>query len=336
MTASRYITRDGGKHWTNITPKDLPEFSRISMIDASPHEPGTAYLAAKRYQLDDRKPYIYRTHDFGKTWTKIVNGIPDNDFAHVAREDPKRAACSMRAPSMASMFPSMMARTGNRCGLNLPDTQVADLVVQDDDLVVATHGRSFWVLDDIDILRQLEPVRSPHRHFICSNPMRRPLIPSSRHRLLPAEACRQDQRSIFSIRTAMLFGLYGLAETKRRSRPTPTTMNPTSGVRAAVRRDSQAAGTNRFTWDLRYPGATVFEGEVLWSARAEQGPLAVPGNYQVRVTANGQTQTQPLAVKLDPREHVTHGGARRINSSSPPGSRSSQRGRRDGHQNPQD
>ncbi len=152
-----FITRDGGKHWTNITPKGLPEFSRISMIDASPHQPGTAFLAAKRYQLEDRKPYIYRTHDFGKTWTKVVNGIPDYDYVHVAREDPKRPGLLYAGTEHGIYVSFDNGDNWQSLRLNLPDTQVSDLLIQGDDLVIATHGRSFWVLDDIDILRQTQP-----------------------------------------------------------------------------------------------------------------------------------------------------------------------------------
>src|SRR5581483_10494524 len=139
-----FVTRDGGRNWSNVTPKDLPEFSRISMIDASQIEPGTAYLAANRYQLDDRKPYIYRTHDFGKTWTKIVNGIPDNDYAQVVREDPKHPGLLYAGTEHGIYVSFDDGANWQSLRLNLPDTQVADLVVQDDDLVAATHGRSFW------------------------------------------------------------------------------------------------------------------------------------------------------------------------------------------------
>ncbi len=152
-----YITRDAGKHWTNITPKDLPEFSRISMIDASPHNAGTAYLAAKRYQLDDRKPYIYKTHDFGRTWAKITNGIPDFDFVHVTREDPKRKGLLYAGTEHGIYVSFNDGEHWQSIRLNMPDTQVADLMVQGDDITAATHGRSFYVLDNIDVLRQMEP-----------------------------------------------------------------------------------------------------------------------------------------------------------------------------------
>ena len=298
-----YITRDGGKSWTNITPNGLPEFSRISMIDAGPHEPGTAYLAAKRYQLDDRKPYIYRTHDFGKTWTKIVDGIPESDYVHVAREDPKRAGLLYAGTEHGIYISFDDGSHWQSLRLNLPDTQVSDLLVLDNDLLIATHGRSFWALDNIGVLRQADSSLSA----------------SALHLFKPGEAVR-------SYRPAAID--YYLA--KPADKVTVTILDATGKpVRSFVGSDeedkkakkpgdedsefgpprtpppSRKAGGNRFVWDLRYPGATVFEGEIMWGARAEQGPLAVPGDYQVRVIANGQTQTQPFTLKLDEREHVT-------------------------------
>ncbi len=297
-----YITRDGGKHWTNITPKDLPEFSRISMIDASPHEPGTAYLAAKRYQLDDRKPYIYRTHDFGKTWTKIVNGIPDYDYAHVAREDPKHPGLLYAGTEHGIYVSFDDGDNWQSLRLNLPDTQIADLLVQGDDLVVATHGRSFWVLDNIDILRQLQPsVTASAVHLFKPDEAVRSFRPAAIDYYLqkPADKVTID---ILDAGGNVARTFTGSPADDKRGRDA---QNDESEFRRPRARVTRVAGTNRFTWDLRYAGATVFEGEILWGANAEQGPMAVPGDYQVRVTANGQSETQPLTVMLDPREHVT-------------------------------
>ncbi len=300
-----YITRDGGKHWDNVTPKDLPEFSRISMIDASPREPGTAYLAAKRYQLDDRKPYIYKTHDFGKTWTKIVTGIPDGDFVHVAREDPKRAGLLYAGTEHGIYVSFDDGANWQSLRLNLPDTQVADLTIQGDDLVVATHGRSFWVLDDLDILRQLQPDLSASAlHLFTPDGAVRSLHPAAIDYYLQKQA---DKVTVDILDSAgkLVRSFTGSAdEDKRRNRANAENEDSEFGPPRA-QPPGRKAGTNRFTWDLRYPGATVFEGEIMWGARAEQGPLAVPGKYQVRVTADGHSQTEPFTVVLDSREHVT-------------------------------
>jgi photosystem II stability/assembly factor-like uncharacterized protein len=297
------ITRDGGKHWENITPKELPEFSRISMIDASPHAAGTAFLAAKRYQLDDRKPYIFRTHDFGKTWTKIVTGIPDDDYVHVAREDPRREGLLYAGTEHGIYVSFDDGDHWQSVRLNMPDTQVADLILKDDDLVIATHGRSFWVLDRVALLQQLEPS----------------VIASALHLFKPDEAVRSFrpavidyylQKSAEKVTIEILDSAgkvvrsYTGSEAEEKKAKQESTEDSDFGPPRKPP-PGRGAGTNRFDWDLRYSGATVFEGEILWSARAQQGPLAMPGDYQVRVAAGGVAQTQPLSLKLDPREHVT-------------------------------
>ena len=297
-----YITRDGGKNWENITPKELPEFSRISMIDASPHEAGTAFLAAKRYQLDDRQPYIFRTHDFGKTWTKIVTGIPADDYVHVTREDPKRKGLLYAGTEHGIYVSFDDGGHWQSLRLNLPDTQVADLVLKDDDLVIATHGRSFWVLDRIALLEQLEPA----------------VTASALHLFKPAEAVRSFRPAVFDYylqKPAQKLTIDVLDSSGKVVRSYVGSEEEDKKAKEKGEVDdfgppkppppTRKAGTNRYTWDLRYDGATVFEGEIMWSARAEQGPLAVPGSYQLRVTADGVAKTQPVEVKLDPREHVT-------------------------------
>lgn len=300
-----YITRDGGKHWANITPKDLPEFARISMIDASPHEVGTAYLAAKRYQLDDRKPYIYKTHDFGKTWAKIVNGISSDDFVHVTREDPKRAGLLYAGTEHGIYVSFDDGANWQSLRLNLPDTQVADLTIEGNDLVIATHGRSFWVLDDIDILRQLQPGLSASAvHLFTPDEAIRSLHPAAIDYYLHKDANKVSV-DILDGNGQLVRSFTASADDEQHRNRANTANDESEFFGPRTQPPGRKAGTNRFTWDLRYPGSTVFEGEIMWGARAEQGPLAVPGNYQVRVSADGQTQTQPLTLTLDPREHVT-------------------------------
>src|SRR5205085_5815618 len=152
-----YVTRDGGKSWTNVTPAGLPKFARISLIDASPNNPGSAYLAAKNYQNDDRAPYIYRTHDFGKTWTKIVTGMRGDYFVHAVREEPKRRGLLYAGTEHGIYVSWNDGDSWQSLSLNLPDVQVSDLLVQENDLVIATHGRSLYTLDDIAPIRELGP-----------------------------------------------------------------------------------------------------------------------------------------------------------------------------------
>src|SRR5205823_9082513 len=149
------VTRDGGRTWTNVTPTDLPEFARISLVEASPHRPGAAYVAANRYQHDDFAAYVYKTEDFGETWTKIVTGIAPRDFARAVREDIKRAHMLYLGTEHGVYVSFDDGAAWQSLRQNLPDTPVHDVKVEDRDLVIATHGRSFWIMDNISPLRQM-------------------------------------------------------------------------------------------------------------------------------------------------------------------------------------
>ena len=152
-----HITRDGGETWANITPPDMPIYSRISIIDESRHHPGTAYVAANRYQVDDREPYVWRTTDYGASWTKIVIGVASGHFARSVREDPKRPGLLFLATEHGVYISFDAGDQWNSLQLNLPDTPIRDLVVKDDDIVLGSHGRGFWILDDIGPLREHDP-----------------------------------------------------------------------------------------------------------------------------------------------------------------------------------
>ena len=148
------LTRDGGKSWTNVTPKSVPEWSLVSLIDPSPHDAGTAYVAVDTHKLDDLKPYLFKTNDFGKTWKKITDGIPDGAYTHVVREDPKQKGLLYAGTETGIYVSFDDGSHWQSLRLNLPQTPIHDLIVKNDDLAVATHGRSFWILDNITPLRQ--------------------------------------------------------------------------------------------------------------------------------------------------------------------------------------
>jgi photosystem II stability/assembly factor-like uncharacterized protein len=269
-----YLTRDGGKHWTDVTPPGMGEFNRVSMIEASPTDPAAAYVAAKRYQMDDRTPYIFKTHDYGKTWTKIVAGIRAGDFAQAVREDPHRAGLLYAGTEHGIYVSFDDGAHWRSLSLNLPDTQVSDLVVEEDDLVIATHGRSFWILDDIAPLRQFSPE-------ITERPA---------HLFEPRPAVR-------SVTTAIVD--YYLA--RPAENVTLAILDANGQLVREFHNQKSRAGLNRFVWDLRYPGAVTFPGIVLRGARPGQGPAAPPGKYSVRLAANGVTETKPLPIRRDPR-----------------------------------
>jgi hypothetical protein len=298
-----YITRDGGKNWTNVTPPGMPEFARISIIDASPHANGTAYLCAKRYQLDDRGPYIYKTSDFGKTWTKIVNGIPANDYVHAVREDPARKGL-LYAGTEHGIFVSFDdGANWQSLLLGLPDTQVSDIVVEKNDLVIATHGRSFYILEDIGPLRQFkQEVITSSVYLFEPRPAIRSVSPAPIDYYLAKAADKVTIDILDSKGTVIRTYTSSVEDDKKKTGASDDDAGGDSEFGPPRARPvPRKAGVNRYSWDLRYEGAHVFEGMILWSARAESGPLAVPGSYQVRVTANGESSTRPLKVEKDPR-----------------------------------
>lgn len=316
-----HITRNGGKSWTKVTPPDLPPFSRISLIDASPHQPGTAYLSAKRYQLDDRAPYAWRTDDYGRTWTRIVTGIRADAYVHAVREDPKRAGLLYAGTEHGPYVSFDHGASWRSLGLNLPDLQVPDLQVTERDLVIATHGRSMWVLPDIEPLRQTsaEAARSPAHLFTPRDGIRNAYRPTFQYLLA------QDADSVLVEvldATGKVVRSYSNSKAQEADRKAQAARDSLvkAGQAAAdtcVARQylppapPLAAGLNRFGWDGRYPGSTTFDCMIIWSASPELGPLAPPGTYRVRLTANGVSQTHRFQWRRDPRMTATEADLRR-------------------------
>jgi hypothetical protein len=298
------------KNWKNITPKGMPDFIRISLIEASPHKPGTAYVAAKHYQADDRRPYAYRTDDYGATWTKIVNGIPTHDFFQAIREDPKRPGLLYAGTEHGIYVSFDNGAEWQSLRLNLPDVQVADLVIEGDDLVIGTHGRAFYILDDISPLRQLSSnVLSGAAHLFTPHSVVRSVNRAGIDYWLAKEADAVTI-DILDAKGAVVRSYVGSAEEEKKraagrggaaAAADDGGGDEGGGGRGAVRPPARKAGGSRFVWDLRYPGPKTFEGMIFWGAQAEAGPTATPGQYQVRLTANGVSETRPLMVSKDPR-----------------------------------
>ena len=297
------ITRDGGKTWTNVTPKDLPEFSRISMVEVSPHRPGTAYVAARRYQLDDRKPYVYRTDDYGKTWVKLINGIAADHYVHVVREDPVRERLLFAGTEHGVYISFDDGANWRPFNQNLPDVQVADLVLKDNDLVIGTHGRSAYIMDNISALRQLSAnVVAANVHLFDPVDITRGIdqaLAVSYYLKQPAQRVTVD----FLDARGNLIRSFGSQTQPTQQAQSAGDDDEEGGSRrnAPAPRVSTRAGTNRFNWDLRYPGPTTFPGMILWAA-GTNGPRAIPGEYQVRLTVDGNApQTQSFRLQMDPR-----------------------------------
>ncbi len=293
-----HVTRDAGKKWANVTPRDLPEFTRISLIEASPHAPGTAYLAGNRYQRADLAPYVYKTSDFGQTWTKIVTGVPNGDFARAIREDKKRKGLLFLGTENGIYVSFDDGARWQSLRLDLPVTPVHGIEIKNDDLVIGTHGRSFYILENISVLRQAdramtsEPlvlfdpsdaVRSVSRGVVIDYYLKEPAEKITIEILDPK---------------GQVIRSFSNAEAAPPAAPRPAEEAEEGGFRfqGAPPRVGAARGMNRFTWDMRYPNARDFPGMIMWSA-STRGPAAPPGRYQARVTAAGVTKTQDFEVR---------------------------------------
>ncbi len=329
------MTRDEGESWTNVTPKGLPEWSRISLIEASPHDAGTAYAAVDRHQNDDLAPYIYKTTDYGVTWTRITTGIPDGSFVRAVREDPKRKGL-LYAGTERGVFVSFDDGAHWRSlQINLPIVPVHDLVIKNDDLVLATHGRSFWILDDVSPLRQLtdsgadavaaedmhlyKPATAlrvhagdgpAHSYFAGKNPpigaliyyyfKKAPKVEENKEAANKADAAKNEVKIEILDASGKVVRRYSSLKNEPLDEPLdPDDKKPEKQIKPED-------GLNRFVWDLHYDDANRVPNYYLWEyGDGAKGPLALPGNYQVRLTANGKSQTAPFEVKIDPRVTIS-------------------------------
>jgi hypothetical protein len=287
-----YLTTDGTKSWKKVTPPELPEWSRINNIEASPFSAGTAYVAANRYQLDDERPLLYKTSDFGKTWKLIVHGIPDHFFTRSVREDPSRKGLLYAATESGVFVSFDDGENWQSLQLNLPIVPVTDLTIKNDDLVASTQGRAFWILDDLTVLHQLAKVTQPTTLF------------------KPRDVYRPSRRGIRiggpvgqNPATDAVIHYYFT------SKPASVKLEILDKTGAVIRTFGKIpgnAGMNQFEWDLRYPEAHGLEGEVTHLAGGSlRGPMAVPGTYRVKLTSDAGTQEQSFAVLKDPRIATT-------------------------------
>ncbi len=323
-----HITRDGGKSWTNVTPPALTAWSKVSLIEASPFDAGAAYAAINRIRLDDLRPHIYRTQDFGATWAEIVNGLPANEPVNAIREDP-RVRGLLFAATERGVYVSF--RSGDRwqpLRFNLPATSVRDLVVHGDDLVAATHGRGFWILDDITPLRQAADAEAAAGAYLYQPAIairvRRdqntdtPLPPEEPAARNPPDGAVIDfwlkdaTRGPVTLEFLSSSGalLRRFSSTDGIS-PTPAELAKQMNVSlfwARIPRPLPGiTGMHRFVWDLHMAPPESIEHDFPISAipgntpRQPEGPLVVPGRYTVRLTVIGVRYERPLTIQMDPR-----------------------------------
>ncbi|MFI5251358.1 MAG: glycosyl hydrolase [Bacteroidota bacterium] len=310
-----HVTTDNGAGWSDVTPHDLPSWSMMSIIDASPFEAGAAYIAANRYKLDDFKPYLFKTTDFGKSWKKIVNGIPENEFTHVIRADPNRAGLLYAGTERGLYVSFDDGDNWQPLQMNLPVTPIHDIAIQarDKALVVATHGRSFWVLDDLSPIYQMNDdiVKSDYYLYKPGDTYRvfgfsfdRPGLAIGKN---PPNGSviyyyfKHTPREKDSVRLAF-YDEDGKLIKKFNGKPSVTDESPDKedGDNTDVEYFPADSGLNRFIWDMHYPKATDVKGAIFWGGTTE-GPLGIPGKYQVRLISGKDSMSQEFVIKKDPR-----------------------------------
>ncbi|MEP7184519.1 MAG: hypothetical protein ABI767_01670 [Rhodanobacter sp.] len=320
-----WITRDAGKHWANVTPTGMTPWSKVSMLVASHFDDQTAYAAVNRFRLDDLKPYIYRTHDGGKTWKLIVNGLPDNASANVVREDSVKKGLLIAGTERAVWYSSDDGDHWQSLQLNLPQTSMRDLVIHDNDVVLGTHGRSFWILDDITPLRQIAAAKAAETAYLYKpadayQVLRNTYTDTQMPKETPAGQNPPDGAILdYNVKgsatapvTLDVFDADGrlafhLSSAEQPKQVDPNELNfPTYWLRPPQVL-SASDGMHRIVWDLHYPPPKSLRPSAPISVILHDtplgplGPSAVPGEYTVKLTVGGKTRTQPLTLRMDPR-----------------------------------
>lgn len=346
-SGSVWYSPDGGKSWLNRSPKDLPKWTGIYEIEPSLYDPGTVYIAANRHELSDHTPYFEMTADYGRTWHRIDNGIPDGDYAWVVREDPVRPGL-LYAGTQRGVFVSF--NNGNNwqsLQRNLPHVAVRDMKIKNDDLIAATHGRAFWILGGLNVLREITPPVSGSSVHLFTVPvtyrnlaegsgfgrrfgppvMLGPGEPGPGYVMVSGQgtSLHQTRQADGSVESTYLNAgsnppkgvvvTYYLKQ-KPSGLVTLTFMDSEAKVIKTFNSDaskrfgqipSAVAGTNQFIWDMTYPNASMLpQGDFAGEAQAyARPPVAVPGDYEVRLNVDGQSYTRNFVIRLDPRVRVS-------------------------------
>ena len=311
------MTRDGGQTWDDVTPRGLPEWAQVNGIDVHPFEPGGAYLAATRYKADDFEPYLYRTTDWGRSWTRITNGIPSTYFTRAIRADRARPGLLYAGTEWGVFYSDDDGRNWEPLQLNLPVVSITDLAVKGNNLVAATQGRGFWILDDLAVLQQQTGAeRGKTAHLYRPEPGYR-LVAGGRSDNPGNNGTNPyDGISLFysldedlpeDATLSLEIFAPGSDEpvwtwTRKADDSEDGGEDKGDGPETAVL--DAGAGLHRHVWDLRYPAMERFDGLILWIDNRE-GPKAVPGRYRARLTAGEIVEEAEFDVLPDPRSSAT-------------------------------
>ncbi len=313
------VSRDGGKSWTNVTANipDFPEWGTVRCIEASPFDAGTAYVVVEAHRLDDMRPYLFKTEDFGQSWKSLAARLPQDIYLHVVRADPKRQGLLYVGTERGVAFSTDEGATWQPLKLNLPTVAVHDLVVKNNDLVVGTNGRSIWILDDLTPIREMAPALADqdvhlfpvqaairyryHFSYAGKSPGQNP----PRGALIHYYLKKKPKGDI----TLEILDAQGSLVHKLSSKPEPDVLSPDDPEAPEELPKKPVLptepGIQRVVWDLRYKGATLIKGAKIDTGNPATGPLANPGSYTLRLTVEGRTLTTMLAVQPDPRLQIS-------------------------------
>jgi len=311
------VTRDAGQHWTNVTSKEFGEWSLVSLIDASPHTAGTAYVAIDRHKLDDYRPYAFKTTDYGKSWSKITTGLPENSYVHAVKEDPKRKGLLFAGTENGIYVSFDDGAHWQSLKLNLPTTPIHDLTVKNDDLVVATHGRAFWILDDISPLRQMNATTASEDAHLYQPAM------AIRYRgpgfALPATVpvganppsgviidyfLKSAPKDAVQLEILDAKGKVVRTISSKKAAEGASPDEEEFGITRPGEKPTTEEGLNRFVWDMRGEAPARVPGAVSWGGRPT-GVLVAPGTYQIKLTVGGKPLTTSAEIQKDPRVNVS-------------------------------
>jgi len=296
-----HITQNGGQTWQNVTPKGMPEWMMINSVEPSAFDAGTCYVAGTKYKTGDFSPYLYKTIDYGKSWSKITNGINSEHFTRVVREDPKRKGLLYAGTETGMHISFNDGKNWKPFQLNLPIVPITDLAIKDNNLIVATQGRSLWIIDDLTVIHQLDGINQDDNILFK---------PKDTYRMRGGS--KAGSKTTGTNHPNGVITYFNLKDYNEKEDEVSLTYFDIKGdtIQSFSTKNKKEnklkieKGSNQFVWDMTYKGAERLKGMILWWASLN-GPKAVPGTYKVSLNVNGETKSQPFTILADPRAEST-------------------------------